>query len=147
MTWRATGGGAPSILSPKIAPPITPAAVANARPEPPPMLLPMAPPAMAPMTAPAPDLGEEVMTCVSPHTCLGTLTCVTTGMLDSTRAISCDCAFALLENPLNIAKVRLANVRGRDWIVMWPPVKGELVSHSNIAEEIVFERVHYIWKQ
>jgi hypothetical protein len=68
-------------------------------------------------------------------------------MLDSTRAISCDCAFALLENPLNIAKVRLVNVRGRDWIVMWPPVKGELVRHSNIAEEIVFERVHYIWKQ
>ena len=66
------------------------------------------------------------MTCVSLQTCLGTLTCVTTGVLDTTRAISCDCAFALLENPLRIGKVRLSSVRGMDWIVMWPPLKGGL---------------------
>jgi hypothetical protein len=46
-----------------------------------------------------------------------------------------------------IGKARLARVRVIDWIVMWPPVKGELMGHSTIAEEIVNERFHYIWKQ
>lgn len=135
------------MLSPKIAPPMTPAAVANTRPEPPPMLLPIAPPAIAPITAPAPDLGAAVMTCVSLQICRGTLTWVTTGVLESTRAISCDCAFALLENPLRIGKAKQANVRGRDWIVIWPLGKDGLMGHSTIAEEIIFEITDYIWKQ
>jgi hypothetical protein len=46
-----------------------------------------------------------------------------------------------------IGKARVAKVRGMDWIVIWPPLMGGLIGHSNIAEAIIFEITDYIWKQ
>src|SRR5687767_2731755 len=76
------------MLLPTAAPPTRPMIVAAARPEPPPMALPIAPPAIAPNTAPAPELGCCTAMGCTLQTSRGTATCWITGVLEITRPIS-----------------------------------------------------------